>query len=224
MLSVSGGKRKSAPTGLCFRRPSRSWLTEIGIPAVDKGTNGPNVFPRSRNPPNRPFPPFSSRKRDDLIQAAGLEALIRRFDPAHSPIMIPPIIRSRRSMGGAWSIPAAMSVWAWDCASVSRPFPNSVSVWADGDNYENGSLGNGPIRGPDPGAPRAYRSRGSRRVLADGRRHGRFSGGLRGGSSNVDPGRAWNPCSPCFGVDLAVSGGKLIWRGRGGRVSSVPGS
>ena len=59
------------------------WLTEIGVPAVDKGTNGPNVFPDPKSSEFR-LPPFSRGVRDDLMQARGLEAILSRFDPALS--------------------------------------------------------------------------------------------------------------------------------------------
>nr|WP_230531855.1 glycoside hydrolase TIM-barrel-like domain-containing protein [Microvirga roseola] len=57
------------------------WLTEIGVPAVDKGPNGPNVFPDPKSSGSA-YPPFSRGVRDDLIQARCLEAILSRFDPA----------------------------------------------------------------------------------------------------------------------------------------------
>jgi hypothetical protein len=57
------------------------WLTEVGIPAVDKGTNGPNVFPDPKSSESA-YPPHSVGVREDLMQVRGLEALLGRFDPA----------------------------------------------------------------------------------------------------------------------------------------------
>jgi hypothetical protein len=57
------------------------WLTEIGIPAVDKGPNGPNVFPDPKSSESA-YPPYSLGVRDDLAQARALEAILSRFDPA----------------------------------------------------------------------------------------------------------------------------------------------
>ena len=37
-----------APPGCRWAKPI--WLTEVGVPAVDKGTNGPNVFPDPKSP------------------------------------------------------------------------------------------------------------------------------------------------------------------------------
>ena len=45
------------------------WLTEIGVPAVDKGANAPNVFPDPKSSESA-IPPFSGGSRDDLIQSA----------------------------------------------------------------------------------------------------------------------------------------------------------
>ncbi|WP_349370725.1 glycoside hydrolase/phage tail family protein [Salinarimonas sp.] len=120
------------------------WLTEIGIPAVDKGPNGPNVFPDAKSSESA-FPPFSSGARDDLAQARGLGALMRRFDPrivghdpAHNPIS--PLY------GGPMIDPDRMAVWAFD----ARPFPawpDLASVWSDGGNHETGHWLNGRLEG-----------------------------------------------------------------------------
>jgi len=57
------------------------WLTEIGVPAVDKGANAPNVFPDPKSSESA-IPPFSGGSRDDLIQVRALEAILSRFDSA----------------------------------------------------------------------------------------------------------------------------------------------
>ncbi len=88
------------------------WLTEIGVPAVDKGTNGPNVFPDPKSSENA-APPGSRGTRDDLIQARGLAAILARFDPglpgfepAHNPVS---------PLYGGTMVPAdSIFVWAWD--------------------------------------------------------------------------------------------------------------
>ena len=69
------------PPGMPQSKPI--WLTEIGVPAVDKGANGPNVFPDPKSSESA-YPPFSRGVRDDLMQARGLEAILSRFDPALS--------------------------------------------------------------------------------------------------------------------------------------------
>ena len=87
--SRSGG-RTSTSTGLAASsRASPTawvpqskpiWFTELGCPAVDKGSNQPNVFidPKS----SESFAPFFSRvTRDDLMQRRYIQALSSFFDP-----------------------------------------------------------------------------------------------------------------------------------------------
>ena len=114
--------------------------------------------------------------------------------------------------------PAAMSVWAWD-ARPFPAFPEFVSVWADGDNYETGHWVTGRFEG-------LTLERLVRTVLAD---HGvslpmdvAMDGFLEGYVVDrpMSIRAALEPLLALFGVDLAVSGGKLIWRGRGGRVAA----
>ena len=61
-------------------------FTELGCPAIDRGTNQPNVFfdPKS----SESFTPYFSRGwRDDAIQRAYLEASYLHWgDPANNPI------------------------------------------------------------------------------------------------------------------------------------------
>lgn len=120
------------------------WLTEIGVPAVDKGTNGPNVFPDPKSSENA-APPFSSGARDDLIQARGLTAILSRFDasipgfdPAHNPVS--PLY------GGPMVAPDSVFVWCWD-ARPYPAFPDFDTVWADAPNWRVGHWINGRIEG-----------------------------------------------------------------------------
>ncbi|WP_132254817.1 baseplate multidomain protein megatron, partial [Methylobacterium segetis] len=122
------------------------WLTEIGVPAVDKGTNGPNVFPDPKSAENA-APPHSSGARDDLIQARGLEAILGRFDaavpgfdPAHNPVS--PVY------GGPMVPPGAIFVWAWD-ARPFPAFPDYATLWADAPNWVLGHWITGRVEGLD---------------------------------------------------------------------------
>ena len=107
------------------------WLTEIGIPAVDKGPNGPNVFPDPKSSESA-FPPLSRATRDDLVQVRALEAILSRFDPSlqgFASASNPP----SSEYAGRMVDPANVYVWAWD----GRPypaFPDLGAVWADGAN------------------------------------------------------------------------------------------
>jgi hypothetical protein len=110
------------------------WFTEIGCPAVDKGSNQPNKFidPKSSE---SSLPYSSTGARDDLIQAQYLRAISSHWsDIANNPasaVYGQPMV----DMDNA-------HVWAWD----ARPFPHfpaSVDVWSDGGNYALGHWLNG---------------------------------------------------------------------------------
>ncbi|MGP9821294.1 baseplate multidomain protein megatron [Salinarimonas sp. NSM] len=120
------------------------WLTEIGVPAVDKGPNGPNVFPDPKSAESA-YPPFSAGARDDLAQARGVGAILRRFDPrvpghepAHNPLSA--------SSGVRMIDPDRMAVWAFD-ARPFPAFPELTGVWSDGANHETGHWLNGRLEG-----------------------------------------------------------------------------
>jgi hypothetical protein len=103
------------------------WFTEFGCPAVDKGTNQPNVFfdPKS----SESFLPYFSRgSKDDAIQRAYLEAMLTYWRD-HAP--------DSTVYSGKMIVPQNMFAWAWD----ARPFPDfpaKTSVWHDSANYELG--------------------------------------------------------------------------------------
>lgn len=126
-----GGVRAASPTawtpGL---KPIR--LVEFGCPAVDKGSNAPNLFIDPKSAESR-LPPFSSGARDDLVQRRALEALLAWFaDPAHAPTLD----------GVTMLDPAKMAAWCWD----ARPFPDfpaRTAVWADAANWALGHWLNG---------------------------------------------------------------------------------
>lgn len=104
-------------------------FTEIGCPAVDKGTNEPNKFfdPKSSE---SALPQFSNGRRDDLIQAQYLRAILSYWaEPGKNPVS--PIY------GGPMLEMERAHVWAWD----ARPwpaFPRDTGRWSDGDNWRLG--------------------------------------------------------------------------------------
>ena len=122
------------------------WLTEVGVPAVDKGTNGPNVFPDPKSAENA-VPPFSRGVRDDLIQLRGLEAVLTRFDPA-APGFTAADNPVSPVYGGRMVDPASVFVWCWD----ARPFPvfsDMTATWADAPQWGLGHWITGRIEGCD---------------------------------------------------------------------------
>jgi hypothetical protein len=110
------------------------WFTEFGCPAVDKGSNQPNVFPDPKSSENA-FPYFSSKNRDDLAQRAYLKAHLEHWSgSANSPRMI--------DLDNSY-------IWTWD-ARPSPAFPENLGIWSDGINWRtghwvNGRLGTAPI-------------------------------------------------------------------------------
>lgn len=122
------------------------WFTEVGVPAVDKGTNGPNVFPDPKSPEGA-YPPASRGLRDELIQIRGLEVILARFDPADPGFReadnpVSPVY------GGRMVDPDGIFVWAWD-ARPFPAFPTVRGVWADTGNWRIGHWITGRIEGCD---------------------------------------------------------------------------
>jgi len=104
-------------------------FTELGCPAIDRGTNQPNVFfdPKS----SESFTPYFSRGwRDDAIQRAYLEASYLHWDdPANNPLS--------SVYGGRMVHVPECAAWTWD----ARPypfFPELTDVWTDGPNWRLG--------------------------------------------------------------------------------------
>lgn len=117
------------------------WFTEFGFPAVDRGTNQPNVFydPKSTE---SAVPYFSRGWRDDANQRAGLEAVLSYWrDNANNP--------QSSVYSGRMIETNEMAAWAWD----ARPypfFPALPEVWSDGENWRlghwlTGRLGSVPL-------------------------------------------------------------------------------
>ncbi len=138
-----GGVELAAPTSW---QPAMKpvWLTEFGVPAVDKGANGPNVFPDPKSSEGA-APPFSTGTRDDLVQVRTLEAMMSGLDPTD-----PDFIAATNPLkpGGTTRMlsPANLFVWSWD-ARPFPAFPDQTSVWADGDNWASGHWITGRIEG-----------------------------------------------------------------------------
>ena len=104
-------------------------FTELGCPAVDRGTNQPNVFHDPKSSESF-FPYFSRGWRDDAIQRAYLEATYLFWgDPANNPVST--------EYAGRMVDLAECAAWTWD----ARPypfFPELGDLWADGENWRLG--------------------------------------------------------------------------------------
>ncbi len=137
-----GGVRQAAATAW-VPESKPIWFTELGCPAVDKGTNQPNVFldPKSSE---SALPYYSSGGRDDFIQAQYLRAIFNHWEEGNNnPIS---------SVYAAQMVDMTKAhVWAWD----ARPwpaFPNNLALWSDGDNYSRGHWISGRTFGQSLGA------------------------------------------------------------------------
>ncbi|RBP80171.1 putative tail protein [Rhodobacter sp. 140A] len=123
-----GGVESGTPTAWVPQsKPIR--FTELGCPAIDRGTNQPNVFfdPKS----SESFTPYFSRGwRDDTIQRAYLEATYLFWgEAANNPVS--------SVYGGRMVDVPECAAWTWD----ARPypfFPELTDVWTDGPNWRLG--------------------------------------------------------------------------------------
>ena len=101
------------------------WFTELGCPAVNKGTNQPNVFYDPKSSESF-FPYYSNGRADDFIQYRYLQAMFAHWnDPANNPVS---------DVYAGRMVDMAAHVWAWD----ARPwpdFPDRIETWSDGANY-----------------------------------------------------------------------------------------
>jgi hypothetical protein len=115
-----------------------AWLDELGFPAVDKGTNQPNVFidPKSSESAS---PYYSNLEQDPQIQESGLRAVLEYWqDEGNNPIS--------SQYNGKMVDVERTHIWAWD----ARPwpdFPLRTNVWSDGENYELGHWLSGRMGG-----------------------------------------------------------------------------
>jgi len=123
-----GGAESGTPTAW-VPQSKPIWFTELGCPAIDRGTNQPNVFfdPKS----SESFTPYFSRGwRDDAIQRAYLEASYLWWgEGANNP--------TSSVYGGRMVHVPECAAWTWD----ARPypfFPELTGVWTDGPNWRLG--------------------------------------------------------------------------------------
>ena len=106
------------------------WFTEAGCPAIDKGTNSPNLFYDAKSSESN-VPPYSGGQQDDVIQNRYIEATQMFWNAGgpHNPVS---------SVYGSTMVdPSRIFYWTWD----SRPFPAFpalADVWSDGVNYTRG--------------------------------------------------------------------------------------
>ncbi|EPX82921.1 Putative phage tail protein/GTA TIM-barrel-like domain protein, partial [Rubellimicrobium thermophilum DSM 16684] len=123
-----GGVESGTPTAW-VPQSKPIWFTELGCPAIDRGTNQPNVFFNPKS--SESFTPHFSRGwRDDAIQRAYLEATWLWWgEAANNPLS--------SVYGGRMVHVPECAAWTWD----ARPypfFPALTDVWTDGANWRLG--------------------------------------------------------------------------------------
>ena len=140
------------------------WLTSLGCPAVDKGSNQPDAVPHRGNPGLRPR--YSNGQRDDFIQRQYLRAFISYwkelqddylfvFDPTYDWIFETP--EGRRityPRPPPQSIPKPYTrdilpiskffVLGWDVRPFPA-FPNLTQAWPDALDWRTGYALNGRL-------------------------------------------------------------------------------
>lgn len=121
-----GGEESNTPTDwVPESKPIR--FTEAGCPAIDKGTNQPNVFVDPKSSESF-FPYFSRGARDDFIQRCYIEALYLYW-------------ADNNPVSGVYDGPMLemgdLSIWTWD-ARPYPTFPARSDIWGDWENWNLG--------------------------------------------------------------------------------------
>lgn len=184
------------------------WFTELGCPAVDKGTNQPNVFHDPKSSESF-LPYFSNGGQDTFIQTRYLQATYAHWsDAVNNPVSTVysgPMV----DLGSAY-------VWAWD----TRPwpdFPTRLETWVDGSNYALGHW----LNGRTSLAPLAHvvaeiSEQSDLRDVRVSSLHGQLTG------YSVDvvaSGRqAIQPLMVSYGFDGFAFDGSIVFQNRSGRV------
>ncbi|MCR9120721.1 MAG: glycoside hydrolase/phage tail family protein [Phyllobacteriaceae bacterium] len=139
------GSAETGPQSPWVPHSKPVWMTETGCPAVDAGTNQPNVFPDPKSSESA-RPHHSTGTRGDSVQRAFLTAHQRHWvqvgAPANpfAPGTSTPMVDPERQF-----------IWAWDARPYPE-FPRNGTVWGDGPNWltghwTNGRLGCAPLAG-----------------------------------------------------------------------------
>ncbi len=126
----SGGREAAVPSAwVPTGKPI--WFTELGCPAIDKGSCQPNVFADPKSAESA-YPYFSNRRRSDDEQRRFLEAHLGHWSGAGSP--------------AGMVDPDHIFLWCWDVRPYPA-FPQNDALWSDGANWTTGHWLNGRLGG-----------------------------------------------------------------------------
>lgn len=121
------GVRQASPTA--WTASSKQIVfTELGLPAVDKGINQPNVFVDAKSSESF-YPYFSNQRPDAAIQRAALEAVLDYW---------------KKNSGGMVNVDK-ISLWTWD-ARPYPTFPERADFFGDAGNWQLGHWLTGRLR------------------------------------------------------------------------------
>lgn len=140
------GGVESANSTAWLPRSKPIWLTELGCPAVDMGSNQPNVFVDPKSSESL-LPHFSRGRRDDLMQRRYIEAVLGALDPASDDFQSTLNPVSTVYNDRMFDV-SRLFVYTWD-ARPYPAFPNALDVWSDGENWTLGHWLNGRLGGAD---------------------------------------------------------------------------
>jgi hypothetical protein len=129
------GGVESAATTAWTPQSKPIWFTELGCPAVDKGSNQPNVFYDPKSSESF-LPHFSRGLRDDLIQRRHLRAFLEWYDPARGDFVETQNPASSL-YDGRMVEPSRILLYTWD-ARPYPAFPAMRTIWSDVDNWRLG--------------------------------------------------------------------------------------
>jgi hypothetical protein len=129
-----GGVEEASPTGWA-PESKPIWFTELGCPAIDKGSNQPNVFYDPKSSESH-FPYYSRGVRDDLIQRRYLRAFLEWYDENQADFE-----ETQNPASGVYSgrmvDRSRIMLYTWD-ARPYPAFPALRTIWSDGDNWRLG--------------------------------------------------------------------------------------
>ncbi len=95
-------------------------FTELGVPAVEKGTNQPNVFVDPKSSESF-YPYYSNQRTDAAIQRIALEAVLSYW----------------RDEGAGMIEWNSLSIWTWDARPYPM-FPERDDIFGDAENWAKG--------------------------------------------------------------------------------------
>ncbi len=186
-------------------------FTELGCPAINNGTNQPNMFVDAKSAESG-LPWNSDGGQDDLIQQSYLRAVYSYWaQDARNPV-------ATGYVGRMVDMTRAHA-WAWD----TRPwpdFPARLTVWSDAENYSRGHWLNGRI-GNVPLADLVTDLCAEAGLFAIDTSE--LFGGVKGYElSKVETGRqSLQPLMLAFAFDCFEMDGKLTFRNRRAETSTL---